>query len=287
MFLMNTTETILTLIFLITCMLSIGMQTTVSDLKLLVTSRSLLMRTLLANFVVVPLIGIAIVLIIPLQPHVSGALLLLACTPGGLSAIQFTSKVKGSASLAGAVLFLLSLLALFISPLMLQFALPGDVRLVVPYGRIVLFFVALMLLPLIAGMFLLARSPGAVQKLFKPVVLAGLISFVAFMIESGSLRKAAAGGMGTAAVGTMLLFILISMAAGWVLGGPTPETRQILATSTSMRNAALCLAISESSAPGHAVLIPLIAFSLLMVPPNMLFTLYLAVRGRRKDYKTA
>ena len=282
MFLLNTTEKILIIVFLVTSMLSIGMQTRISDLRSLVASKNLLVRALIANFVVVPIIGTAVALLLPLQPHVSGALLLLACTPGGLSAIQFTSKVKGRASLAGAVLFLLSLIALFISPLILMLMLPETVQLVIPYSRTLLFFLMYLLLPLLAGMLLLGKFPGAATKLSKLMALVGVIVFVAFMVATGSYRQAMAGEIGLAAVGTMLLFILISMAVGWFMGGPTRDSRQILATSTSMRNAVLCLAIVESTSSGHAVLVPLIAFSLLMVPPNMLFTIYSAVQAKRK-----
>ena len=287
MFLLNTTEKILVMVFLVMSMLSIGAQTRVSDLRSLVASRQFLVRTLFANFLVVPLAGVAVALLLPLQPHVAGALVLLACTPGGLSAIQFTSQVKGRAPLAGAVLGLLSFLAVFVSPLILKLVLPGNVQMVIPYGRALLFFLVYMLLPLLAGMLLLGKAPGVAAKLSKLLALAAVITFIAFMVVTGSARQAATGEIGLAAAGAMLLFIALSMAIGWFMGGPTHDSRQVLATSTSMRNAALCLAIVESSSPGHAVLVPLIAFSLLMVPTNMLFTVYNKIQAKRKAKETA
>jgi BASS family bile acid:Na+ symporter len=285
MFLLSITEKILIMVFLVTSMLSIGMQTRVSDLRSLVATRGFLVRTLLANFLVVPIAGVAVVLLLPLQPHVAGALVLLACTPGGLSAVQFTSKVKGSAPMAGAIMCLLSILALIISPLILQLVLPGNVQMVIPYGRALLFILVYLFIPLLAGMLLLGKAPGAATKLSRLLALAGVVAFVAFMVVTGDARKAATGEIGMAAVGTMLLFIFVSMAVGWFMGGPTRDSRQILATSTSMRNAVLCLAIVESSSPGHAVMVPLIAFSLLMVPTNMLFTVYHTIREKRKAKK--
>jgi len=131
-------------------------------------------------------------------------------------------------------------------------------------------------------MFLLEKAPGAAAKLSKLLALAGLVAFVGFMVVTGDVRKAAAGEIGLAPVGSMLLFIFVSMAVGWFIGGPTGDSRRILATSASMRNVALCLAIVESSAAGHALTVPLISFSLLMVPPNMLFTVYHTVQEKRK-----
>jgi BASS family bile acid:Na+ symporter len=287
MFMLNTTDKILILTFLVTSMLSIGMQTGVSDLRSLAASRGFLVRTLLANFLVVPIIGVAIARLLPLDPYVAGALILLACTPGGLSSVQFTSKVKGDAYVAGAVVCLLSLLSLFVSPLLLQLILPATVRLVIPYGDALLFFLVFMLMPLLVGMLLFDKAQPAAAKLSKPLALLGLVTFVAFMVVTGDFRKAAAGEIGLIAVGAMLLFIAVTMLIGWFMGGPTRDLRQILATSTSMRNAALCVAIVESSSPGHPVLVPLIAFSLLMVPTNMLFTLFFAVQAKLKARKAA
>ncbi len=91
-----------------------------------------------------------------------------------------------------------------------------------------------------------------------------------------------------AELAAMLGFILGAMAMGWLLGGPSKETRTILATASSMRNAALALMIAVSSFPGSDVGVALIAFSALMIPPNMLFTVYHIVQNRRsKKHGTA
>jgi bile acid:Na+ symporter, BASS family len=128
MFLLDTAEKILALAFLVASMLSIGTQTGMSELRLLIASKGFLARTLLVNFLIVPALGVAIAGLLHLEPVVAGAIILLACTPGGLSAIQFIGKVKGNAHVAGALLCLLSFLALFVSPLLLYLVLPPGVR---------------------------------------------------------------------------------------------------------------------------------------------------------------
>ncbi|WP_298832364.1 hypothetical protein [uncultured Piscinibacter sp.] len=279
---LSTMATMMVLTFLVASMLSLGMQTTVADLRALLASRSFLARTLLANFLVVPILGVALILLLPLQPHVAGALLLLACTPGGVSAIQFTGQVKGSAASSVAVMCLLAGLAVFISPLLLKLVLPADVRLVIPYGGALLFFLVYLIAPLLVGMLLLGSAPDVAAKLSKLVALVGIVAFVGFMVATGSVRQPTVGEMGGVAVAAMLLFIALSMAVGWFMGGSARDAQRILATATSMRNAALCIAIVEASAPGHAILVPLIAFSLLMVPTNLLFSIYNTVQAKRR-----
>ena len=78
----------------------------------------------------------------------------------------------------------------------------------------------------------------------------------------------------------MLVFILGSMIIGWLLGGPCAETRRVLASASSMRNAALCLLIANCDFPHTKVPATVLAFSALMLPPNLLLTLYALIRNR-------
>ena len=177
---------------------------------------------------------------------------------------------------------LLFLLAMFISPLLLKLVLPAHVDLVFPYGKALAFFLLFLLLPLLAGMLLLSKAPAAAMKLSRILGLTSLVVFISFMVVSGAARKAAAGEIGVIGVAAILSFIVISMAIGWFLGGPARETRQVLTSCTGIRNVVLCMVMVQASAPGHPVLVPLFAFSLLMVPPDMLFTVYSAVQAKRK-----
>lgn len=91
------------------------------------------------------------------------------------------------------------------------------------------------------------KAPGVAAKFSKLMALAAALTFVTFMVLTASVRQEAARGIGGAAVGAMALFFLASMLIGWLSGGPARSTRQIVATATSMRNAALCLLMAESS----------------------------------------
>lgn len=279
--LMSGPEKLLALLFLVTTLLSIGLRCGVASLRSLLASRSFLVRAVVANFLVVPLVGLALARFLPLPWESAGAIVLLACVPGGLGSIQFTSQVKGEEARPGAVLVLLNVLAILVSPLILQPALLGDLRLVLPYGPVLGFLVLWILLPLAAGIALRDRAPAAAPRLSQLMGLVGAVAFVAFMIVGNSFRREAVASIGGPAVGAMALLLAASMAAGWILGGPARETRQLLATATSMRNAALCLAIASNTPSGDGVITPLVAFSLLMVPPNLLLTLIGSLRARR------
>jgi 4-hydroxybenzoate polyprenyltransferase len=80
------------------------------------------------------------------------------------------------------------------------------------------------------------------------------------------------------------------MLTAWLLGGPSGEKRRILASSTSMRNFALCLLIVNATAPGLGLEYPLTAFASYMVLPNMIlmasYNLYLKRKGRKSAHET-
>jgi BASS family bile acid:Na+ symporter len=286
MFVLSSPERLVVLFFLVTTMLSIGLTTGVNQLRSVLASRSLTARILLANFVVVPLVGVAIARLLPLAPETAGALILLACAPGGLSMIQYTSKIKGEAGQAGAMLVLLSVLAVLVSPLILRIALPAGADLTLPYGRILAFITLSLVVPLGAGMYLHDKAPGLAPKLSKGLGIAGFGLFIAFMVMTKSYRKEAVAHIGNPAVLAVVLFSISSMVIGWLMGGAPRGSRQLSATVTSMRNTAVCLAIARNAPSGDAAITPLIAFSLLMVTPNTLLSIYSAIRNRKAAGRT-
>jgi len=105
------------------------------------------------------------------------------------------------------------------------------------------------------------------------------------MIFSGSLYVLSVTGMkwlgAITPIGGLLMLI------GWLLGGPRKFTRPILATSSSMRNIALALAIAIRSFDDPAVLTPLMAFMAVMVPANLLFTLIFKAVGKKTAKRAA
>ena len=278
---MENLDTLAFLGFLLSTMLSLGLQTEVGQLRAMFSARSALLPMLLANFVIAPLLGIAIVRMVPMPEGSAAALLILACVPGGLSALQFTRKQKGHEAVAGAAVVLLSVLAVFVSPVLVRTVLPGDANPEVPYLRLLGFYALFLLAPLGAGILIGERDPRLGEKLTSFLGVLSAALFIGFMLLTKSFRKEAVASVGGAAVAAMLVFILATMVTGWLLGGPQFERRHLLASTTSMRNAALALAVARESPQGALILPSLVAFSLLMVPPNTLLMLWGLIRARR------
>jgi BASS family bile acid:Na+ symporter len=175
----------------------------------------------------------------------------------------------------------MAFLAVFLSPALLEFAVPFDVSVAVHYGRALGFIAAALLLPLLLGMAVRGTVGGAVGKLSKICTLASAAAFVAIVLLIMSERKEAISAVGKKAELSMLLFVVLSMIAGWIMGGPARETRHVLATVTGMRNVALSLLIAMKTFPDPAVQTPLVAFSALMVTPNTIYAVIWVLRTKR------
>ncbi|NLH15781.1 MAG: hypothetical protein GX455_04315 [Phycisphaerae bacterium] len=272
---------IFTLIFLTTTMAAIGLKVTTAELVSSLRDRSLMARSVGLNLVLIPLLGFLLVKFFPVSRDAGVGILLLAAAPGGLNAIQFTSKTKESLCYAAALLFILTLLSVLLSPVIAGLLLPSGTSLALPYGRVLRFILLYLLLPLLVGLGVHRMSSPIAEKLSKPMALCGTVFFVVVVIRMMAMRKQAMATMSKSELAMILVLILLSMILGWILGGPSIETRRILATSTSMRNAALCMVIAMNGFPDTNVDVTVVAFSALMIPPNMLFTVYELVKEKR------
>jgi BASS family bile acid:Na+ symporter len=116
----------------------------------------------------------------------------------------------------------------------------------------------------------------------RPVALLAAVAFPAAIVLTMATKSAATRAVGAPALVAMLLLVLGGMVIGWLLGGPARDTRRVLATSTGMRNIVVALLIALNSYRGTDVNVAILAFSALMVPPNLLFTFYQDRQARKR-----
>jgi BASS family bile acid:Na+ symporter len=209
--------------------------------------------------------------------------LLLAAIPGTPAALQFTRTAKSSLAFAAGMVFLLTLASLVITPLAIeivpQAAVAHHPR---PLLRLLETLFLYLALPLWAGLTLSHRKPSFAARLVLPLNLLATVSFLVLMWETRALRREAMRSMSGGPLAAMVALIVVAMVIGWSLGGPERESRRILATSTSMRNIVICFYIARYWFPGTDVYMAPLVYLSLMVPINMVFTLYEKWAQRRQ-----
>jgi predicted Na+-dependent transporter len=260
--------------FMAFSMLSIGLQTTEGDLRAMVGSGRHLGRMLLANFILVPALGVLIVRTFITDPGVATAFLLFACTPGDPGALNYSPYIKGAAAFAGSSAFLLTCLAIFVSPQLLRLVLQGDAPIVVPYARMTVMFAALFLLPYAAGMALRRWREGIAARLKLPCIVVAVMAALITGWLIATEQKQAMREVGPGVILDMLSFIILSMFIGRLVSGGDKALGPVYAISTGMRNVPVCLFIALYSFPDARVQTPLVALGALMVFPTMALYFY-------------
>jgi BASS family bile acid:Na+ symporter len=271
----------LSYLFLCSVMLSIGLDVSWRQILDAFRDSSLLGRALVANLVLVPLLGLGLVQLFPMSPDIAAGMLILAAAPGAPFAVQFTSKAKDSVAFAAALLFVLTVVALVATPSIAGLLIHADTPPTLPVWRVVRGAILYLVLPLFGG-FVLQRWGGSLARaLRKPATICAAVCFPAVTVLTIEMKSAATRTIGVSALVALFLLVVGAMFLGWFMGGPDTGTRRVLATSTGMRNVMVALLIAVTSFPNSDVDLAVLAFSALMVPPNLVFTMYRNRKAKR------
>jgi BASS family bile acid:Na+ symporter len=277
----DTSVELLIYAFIAFASLCIGLSTTLSSVSAVLGDRRIVGRALAANILLPPVLAGLIVALLPLEPAAQTVLLLLAFAPGGINAVQFSTKVPGQIASAGALLLLLSAVSLVTAPLAALALLPSGAGVSVPWAEIAMRALGLIALPAMAGVALRRSAPEFAEKLYKPAMLVSLLAFVASVVLSTEVRQQGLAQLGSSTTVAILIFIIALMAVGWLLGGPDTGSRQVLAVSTNLRNVGLVYVLVDGCCDDNLRAAAVLGFMAVMVLPNLVLTVACGVWRKR------
>jgi len=257
-------------------MLSVPLETTRGEIITTLRNLDLMGRALLANFVIIPILGFGIARIFDLPPDIKIGFLLLSMAPGGLLALQFARVSNGNRVFAVALLFVFCLLAIMITPLLVLLFFPREGAGKLPFAWLIMMMFLLIVLPALVGRGLQMLIPQHAPKIGLWLGRLSIVVFIIAALTAGRYKSAAIKLTGTYGIAAIVFLILASWVVGWLLGGPEIRNRKVLAISSSMRNVGVCLPIATNYFAGTDVSIPMLAFSGLMIPMNVVFALSMA-----------
>jgi bile acid:Na+ symporter, BASS family len=267
--------------FVIVVTFAIGLRVRGGELLDIARDRALLMRALLANCILIPVIGFFLVHLFPLTPDVRVGILLLAAIPGTPIALQFIRSTETHLAFAGAMTFALSVASIVMTPLIVEVVPETGLRSDRPVLLLIVNIALYIALPLAAGLGVSRLAPKIAHLLVLPLGILASIMFPFLMWETRTLRAEAVRTVrGSGSILAMLLLLFLSMWIGWRIGGPGRESRRVLAISTSMRSVIVVLYVARYCFPGTGVYMVPIVYLSLMVPANLILSL--AVKGWTK-----
>ena len=246
--------------FVVSSMMAMGVTFTVRQILDALRDVRLVLLALLANFVAMPLVALALDKMLRLDEPLGVGLLLLGAAAGAPFLPKLTELAKGNLPSAVGIMVLLSVGTAGYLPLVLPLLLPG---VTVSSAKIAGWLFVLTLLPLAGGL-ALQTLYGEIAARVKPVLdwvsNVSLVPIV-LLLAAANIEKIL-HIFGTRAILAGLLLIALGFGMGWMLGGPGIDTRRALALGTGQRNTAAALVVASESFSDPSVVIMVIAVTI-------------------------
>lgn len=236
--------------------LAIGMGSTFSDVTYLFKRPGLLVRSLLAMYVAVPLAAILIVNLFPVPPEIKAALLVLAVSAG---APMLPKKLKavGNSQYIFSLVVITSVFAILLAPAWMALLANHFQQSAIVSSMVVAMAIAkAFLLPLLIGLSFRALVPtwatwlsDRLLQIAGLVLAAGGVTLLALHWQVFQL----VGWQGTSA---LVAFMVVALAIGHVMGGPTAGDRTVLAVACSTRHIGIAILVATAfPGPRTAVIV--------------------------------
>ena len=259
---------ILVPVTLIEMMIALGLGVTVRDVVSVARDRRLLLRAAAANYVLVPLATVGLLLLFRANPLVSAGFLILAACPGAPYGPPATAIARGNVTVSVGLMILLAGSSAIVAPLLLRFLMPivaGDVQATVNAGKMLTTLLVTQLIPLCFGLGLRHFYPSIASKLHKPANrLSTLLNLILICLILAAqyrmlLEIRVRGLLG------MFTLLVATLAIGWLLGSREIENRKTMMLVTALRNVGVALVIANGAFAGTPALTAVLAYGLIEV----------------------
>jgi BASS family bile acid:Na+ symporter len=225
----------------------------------------LFIRSLLAIYIVVPLVATILLVLVPLPISVKIGMILLTISSVATGSPHTMIRLGANPAYAYSLLMFMSLISIVTVPfsLVILSALPLTHDASVPPLEVVKFIAQSILLPLMVGAIFSRLAPRLTERLSGPinsisgkVLMLGMLSL--FALNIGGVVEA-----GVLSLVVILILTVIALGAGHLLGGPAFGDRAALAIATTQRQMAIATLIAAMNFQ-NVVIIDAIVIYLIM-----------------------
>jgi predicted Na+-dependent transporter len=268
------------LVFIITSMLGMGLSLTIPEIMAPLRNTRLVLLSIIANFIIVPILTLLIVRVIPLSEGLQIGLILAGFAAGAPFLPKLVQVAKGDTAFTAGLMVLLMVITIAYMPIVLPFVLTGVQ--VSPWD-VAKSLIFLMLIPFAIALFIRARyeetaiglvhTTSMATNLALVVVLIGY--FVAYFSEI-------IGVIGTGGIISAILLIVLATIVGFLAGGKSMDTKKVLALGTGTRNFGAAFAVATSNFQSNPeVTIEILVLTLIGLPVLMLIAGEFGKRSKR------
>ena len=232
-------------VFLLSSMSEIGLGLRLQQVLQPLRNTRLVTLSLVANFVIAPLLALGVAHLLRLDEPYAQGLLLLGLAAGAPFMPKIAGVAKGDVAFAVGLLVMLMVGTIVYLPVVLPLLVEGSR--VNPW-QIVRLLVLLILLPLIGGMIVRAHAAPLAARLASVLARISGVTLVATVVLIVALHfQSLMSVFGTGAIYAGLLFSFLCALSGWLLGGRHGAQRTVLGVGTGFRSFPAALIVSVQS----------------------------------------
>ncbi len=261
-------------------MLGMGLGLTLDDFKRILVEPKAVILGLIAQLIMLPLVGFLLASLFPLSPELAVGVMILAACPGGPTSNLITYLAKGNVALSITLTAISSLITVFTIPLVVNVATTtfvGDAAtLQLPFLSTVLQIAAITLIPVSLGMVLHSKVPKFATSVEKWVKWLSLFFLGLIIVGLLVKERANVANFFLQAGAVTLALIILTMATGYGLATIAkldPRSATAITVEVGIQNGTLAIAIA--SAPtflnNPTMAIPAAIYALLMFAISGIF----------------
>lgn len=255
-------------------MVTVGLGVAVADVIAIARDGRLLARAALANYGCVPAATVVLLMMFDAHPMVAAGFIVLAVCPGAPFGPALAILARGNMALSVGWMTILAVTSAVIAPASLYLFLPwitGTQALTIDaVNRMMCTLIVVQLLPLGAGLCVRRFRPGMADRMLGTAIGLGKALNVAAIVLVVAAYYPLLTEVGLKGLIGMLLLLMASLAAGWLLGGRGDESRKTLALTTATRNVGVGLVIATDAFGGTPVVAAVLAYGLVGVIGSLL-----------------
>jgi BASS family bile acid:Na+ symporter len=266
-----TVQQLIRVAFLVSIMLIVlgfALRATWRDATSLFRNPSLLLRSLLAMNVLMPIFAATLAGLFTLRPGIEIALLALSVSPVPpfLPRKQLTLVSEREREYVHGLLGATSLLSILLAPLtVVLIGLAFSHHVGIDPAKIARVVALTVLMPFALGLIINHLRPAFAVRASPLADKAGVLLLVVALVPVLiKMWPAMIALIGDGTLLAILAFVAVGLAVGHLLGGPGSDDRAVLALATAMRHPGVALVIASGTVAGDKVVAPALLLYLLV-----------------------
>jgi BASS family bile acid:Na+ symporter len=258
--LLNTLYNLMSLVFVLGTIVSMGLSLTIAQITGPLRNARFVVVALLANFLVPPILAFLLIQIFSLDESLAVGLLLVSLAAGAPALPKTAVFAKVDAAAATGLMVLLVVVTILVLPIALPLLLTG---ISVTFWDIASGLIILILVPLAVSLFVRARYPEAAASALPHFAQASNLSLLFLMVLMIVLNFSdVVGLLGSGGLLASLVLVVLTTAGGYLLGRLGKAGDWLQGLGAGQRNIAAAMVVATMNF-GNDEIVMVVVYSLI------------------------